>query len=71
MTLGKARSARRLRIATATPRPDQNAFEPKDFMPSYGRKEPEPEKDDGMAPEHVMGVMQRLMQHQKKVAGRA
>ena len=46
-------------------------FKAEDFMPKYGADpsaETEPESDDdGMAPERIMGVMERLVAHQAKV----
>lgn len=45
-------------------------FELKDFLPDYW-KEPDPE--DGMAPEHVMGIMEgfmRAQEHREKVKGK-
>ena len=43
-------------------------FTASDFIPKYGDAETEPEaEDDGMAPERIMGVMERLVAHQAKV----
>ena len=44
------------------------------FMPKYGAPEPEPEDEDedaGMAPEHVLSVMERLLHHQAMVERKA
>lgn len=39
-------------------------FAPSDFMPKFGRRE-DPE-DDGLAPDKVMGAMERLMAYQER-----
>jgi hypothetical protein len=42
-------------------------FTAAEFMPKYG-PEPEPEEEaDGMAPETVLDVMERLLKHQEMV----
>jgi hypothetical protein len=42
-------------------------FSPADFMPKYGQPESIEDDQDGMAPEKVMAVMERLREHQDKV----
>lgn len=71
MTVGEAQICATIANFNSFRKAGSEPLAPKDFMPTYGRKEAEPEEDDGMAPEKVLQTMERLMRHQEKVAGRA
>ena len=50
-------------------RTDDREYTPADFLPAWAReqKPDDEEEEDGLSPEHVQGVMQRLMARQKLV----